>query len=97
MSNTKVEFKDKDGNVTMTIDASERIRSQGCKYPTCHSREYQERLAAAVVRDLSGDSLAAAAPDLLEALRKIKAHFDTDEYAYEIARAAIAKATGATD
>lgn len=38
--------------------------------------------------------LIAAAPDLLEALQKIKHHFDTDEYAYEVASEAIAKFEG---
>lgn len=32
--------------------------------------------------------------ELLEALQRIKHHFDTDEYAWKIAEAAITKATG---
>ena len=35
--------------------------------------------------------------ELLEALQKIKHHFDTDEYAWEVATAAIAKAQGASN
>jgi hypothetical protein len=32
--------------------------------------------------------------ELMEALQRIKHHFDTDEYAWKIAEAAISKATG---
>ena len=50
--------------------------------PKCHKRK-----AAAELRHLHEVNQA-----LLEALQRIKHHFDTDEYAWRIAEAAIAKA-----
>ena len=62
---------------------------------TAHYSELGEHRADVIRKRF--DRLHALNQELLEALQKIKHHFDTDEYAWEVATAAIVKAQGASN